>query len=132
LKISRIATVIIGIVAVFMAFYVQKMGDIFTYSQKLINMFTGPLFGVFLLGMLTKKATSSAALIAGFVGFVMGSLMVFAKQLSIDSLAVGVLWPATVSFAITMILGYGLSFIIGKNDETSLNYTRKKVLHSES
>ena len=131
LKISRVATVFIGLVAIFMAFYVQKMGDIFTYSQKLINMFTGPLFGVFLLGMFTKRTTSSAALIAGFVGFVMGSLMVFAKKLSIDALAVGVLWPAAISFFITIVLGYGLSFFIGKNDEKSLNYTRRKIMQSE-
>jgi len=130
LKISRIATVVIGIVAMCMAFYVEQMGDIFTYSQKLINMFTGPLFGVFLLGMLTRRATSNAVLIAGFIGFVMGSLMVFAKQLNIDALAVGVLWPAAISFTITMVLGYFLSMFMGENTEDKLEFTRKNVMLS--
>ena len=128
LKISRISTVIIGLIAMIMAFYVEQMGDIFTYSQKLINMFTGPLFGIFLLGMLTKRANASAVLISGFVGFVIGSLLVFGKKMNIDSLAVGVLWPAAISFFITVVLGYGLSFVLGKNNKEVLRFTRKEVM----
>ena len=128
LKIARISTVTIGLLVTFLAFFVGQLGDIFVYSQKLINMFTGPLFGVFVLGMFTKRATAPAVLIAGFIGFVMGSLMVFAKKWGIDSLAVGVLWPAALSFLITVTLGYLLSFILGRNTEESHNYTRKAVM----
>ena len=128
LKISRISTVIIGLIAIVLAFFVPYLGDIFTYSQKLINMFAGPLFGIFLLGMLTKRATSPAVLTAGFLGFIVGSLLVFGPKMGIDSLAVGVLWPATISFVITIALGYGLSMIIGKNDDEALSYTRKGVM----
>jgi hypothetical protein len=58
----------------------------------------------------------------------MGSLMVFAKNLHIDALAVGVLWPAALSFFITVIIGYGLSLFMGKNTPETLNYTRKNVM----
>jgi len=132
LKIARYSTVTIGLLVTFLALFVGELGDIFTYSQKLINMFTGPLFGVFILGMFTKKATAPSVLIAGFVGFVMGSLMVFAKKLSIDSLAVGVLWPAALSFIITVVLGYFLSYFLGRNNEESLNYTRKAVMKNNN
>ena len=128
LKIARISTITIGLVVTFLALFVGQLGDIFTYSQKLINMFTGPLFGVFCLAMFTKRATAPAALIAGFVGFVMGSLMVFAKKWGIDALAVGVLWPAAISFTITVTLGFLLSFVMGKNTEESHNYTRRNVM----
>ena len=128
LKISRVSTVLIGLIAIFLAFFVQYLGDIFTYSQKLINMFTGPLFGIFLLGMFTKRANASAVLISGFVGFVMGSLLVFGKKMNIDSLSVGVLWPAAISFFITVVLGYVLSFILGNNSKEVLKYTRKGVM----
>lgn len=130
LKIARISTVTIGLLVTFFALFVGQLGDIFTYSQKLINMFTGPLFGVFVLAMFTKKTTAPAALIAGFVGFVLGSLLVFAKKWGIDELAVGVLWPATISFLTTVVLGYLLSFILGKNTEESQKYTRSKVMSS--
>jgi SSS family solute:Na+ symporter len=132
LKIARISTVTIGILVTFLALFVGKLGDIFIYSQKLINMFTGPLFGVFVLAMFTKRATATAVLIAGFTGFVMGSLMVFAKILNIDALAVGVLWPAAVSFVITVGLGYMLSYVIGKNTEEAHNYTRQAVMKNDS
>ena len=131
LKIARVSTVTIGLLVTFLALFVGMLGDIFTYSQKLINMFTGPLFGVFVLAMFTKRATAPAALIAGFIGFVMGSLMVFAKKWGIDALAVGVLWPAALSFIITVVLGFLLSFSIGRNSEESHNYTRKAVMQND-
>jgi SSS family transporter len=128
LRISRISTIFIGIAITFFAFFVGLLGDIFTYSQKLINMFTGPLFGVFILGMFTKRATAPGVLIGGLIGFIMGSLMVFAKNLHINALSVGVLWPAALSFFITVIIGYGLSLFLGKNTPETLNYTRKNVM----
>ncbi|VAX21028.1 hypothetical protein MNBD_IGNAVI01-404 [hydrothermal vent metagenome] len=132
LKISRISTILIGLVAIIMAFFVEQLGDIFTYSQKLINMFTGPLFGIFLLGMLTKRATAPAVLVAGFLGFIFGSLLVFGPKMGIDSLAVGVLWPATISFVVTIVIGYALSFVIGENNKDRINYTRKNVMLNEN
>jgi len=132
LRISRISTVLIGLVAIIMAFFVEQLGDIFTYSQKLINMFTGPLFGIFLLGMFTKRVTAPAVLTAGFLGFIFGSLLVFGPKMGIDSLAVGVLWPAAISFVVTIIIGYILSFFIGKNDPKTLNYTRRNVMLSDN
>jgi len=128
LKIARYSTVTIGILVTFFALFVGKLGDIFIYSQKLINMFTGPLFGVFVLALFTKHATASATLIAGFTGFVMGSLMVFAKILSIDALAVGVLWPAAVSFVVTVVLGFALSYVMGKNSDEAHTYTWRAVM----
>ncbi len=130
LKIARISTVTIGLLVTFLALFVGMLGDIFIYSQKLINMFTGPLFGVFVLAMFTKRATAPATLIAGFTGFVIGSLLVFGKKMNIDVLAVGVLWPATISFVTTVVLGYLLSFVLGKNTAESHNYLRKNVMKS--
>jgi hypothetical protein len=82
--------------------------------------------------MFTKRATAPAVLISGFLGFVTGSTLVFAKKWGIDSLAVGVLWPATLSFIVTMVLGYLLSFVLGKNTEESHNYTRKAVMRNKN
>ena len=132
LKIARISTITIGLLVTFLALFVGQLGDIFTYSQKLINMFTGPLFGVFVLAMFTKRATAPATLIAGFVGFVLGSLLVFGKKWGIDELAVGVLWPATISFVTTVVLGYLLSFALGRNSEQAYNYTRNKVMSNNN
>jgi SSS family transporter len=132
LRIARISTVSIGLLVTFLALFVGRLGDLFTYSQKLINMFTGPLFGVFVLAMFTKRATAISALIAGFLGFVMGSLLVFGKIWQIDSLTVGVLWPAFISFTITVAVGYGLSFFIGKNKDANMDYTWERVMAKDN
>ncbi len=128
LKIARYSTLVLGAIITVGACFVGQMGNIFVYSQKLINMFTGPLFGVFVLAMFSKRATAPGALVAGFVGFVIGSILVFAKKWGFDSMAVGVLWPAAISFFITLILGYGLSLVVGKNSEGALEYTWRKVM----
>lgn len=127
-RIARYSTLALGLIITFGSLYVGKMGDIFEYSQKLINMFTGPLFGVFCLGMFTKRVTASAALIGGFIGFAMGSLSVFAKFIHIKSLMVGVLWPATVAFFVTLILGYLLSFAIGSRNPDAKLWTWRGVM----
>jgi len=128
LKLTRILTIFIGIAITILAFSVQLLGNIFTYSQSLINMFTGPLFGVFFLGFFTKNATAFGTLICVFIGFVVDSLLVFAKTLHINQLAIGVLWPAFISFAVTIVLGYFLSMVFGKNTESTLNYTRRNIM----
>ncbi len=132
LKIARYSTLVLGAIITVGACFVGQMGNIFIYSQKLINMFTGPLFGVFVLAMFSKRANPTGALVAGFIGFVIGSVLVFAKRWGIDSLAVGVLWPAALSFFATLVLGYGLSLIIGKNSEGALEYTWRKVMKNYS
>ncbi|RKY53152.1 MAG: hypothetical protein DRP89_06615 [Candidatus Neomarinimicrobiota bacterium] len=129
-RIARYSTIALGVTITFFACFVGKMGDIFVYSQKLINMFTGPLFGVFTLGMFSKRATGPAVLIAGFIGFTLGSLTVFAKFINIKPLMVGVLWPATIAFTTTVILGYLLSFFIGKRNPEVHQWTWYGVMKS--
>ncbi len=122
-RIARISTLALGVAITFFACFVGKMGDIFTYSQKLINMFTGPLFGVFLLGMFTKRVTAPAALIGGFVGFVMGCVTAFSKVLGVEVFMVGVLWPATIAFTVTVVIGYALSFVLGTPRSDAAEWT---------
>ena len=122
-RIARFSTLTLGATITFFACFVGKMGDIFTYSTKLINMFTGPLFGVFTLGMFSKRATAMGVLIGGFIGFVVGSLTAFSKFMDIQWLKVGILWPATLAFITTIVLGYGLSFFLGKKNPDAHQWT---------
>jgi len=131
LRIARWGTLALGITVTFFACFVGKMGDIFIYSQKLINMFAGPLFGIFVLGMFTKRATAPAVLIAGFIGFVLGSLAAFSKFIDVPWFKVGVLWPATIAFTTTIILGSILSFFLGRKNPEANRWTWHGVMKSE-
>lgn len=130
LRVSRVSNVILGIAVTIMACYIGRLGDIFTITAKLINMFAGPLFGVFLLGMFTRRANATAVLIAGLIGGVIGILNVFAKPLELEIFMVGKLWPLILSFVSTFILGYLLSLLIGKQDKENLNWTWRKIMNS--
>ncbi|NJN28674.1 MAG: sodium/solute symporter [Cyclobacteriaceae bacterium] len=130
LKISRISSVVlgIGIGITIVACYIGRLGDIFTITAKLINMFAGPLFGIFILGMFTRRANAVSVLIAGLVGAFVGMVTVFAKPLGLDVFMVGKLWPLILSFLATYMLGYVLSFVIGKNKADNLDWTWKKIM----
>lgn len=91
-------------------------------------MFAGPLFGVFILRMFTRKATPQAAMLGGLAGAILGLLTVFAKPLGIDALVVGKLWPLILSFTITFVLGLQLSLLIGKNKPDALKWLWKSVI----
>lgn len=128
LKISRISSVVLGIGITIVACYIGRLGDIFTITAKLINMFAGPLFGIFVLGMFTRRANATSVLVAGLAGAVVGMVTVFAKPLGMEMFMVGKLWPLILSFLVTYGLGYGLSFLIGKNKADDLDWTWKKIM----
>ncbi len=132
LKIARISTLILGTMITVLACYVGRMGDIFTIAAKLINMFAGPLFGVFVLGMFTRSANTPAVLVAGLIGAVMGFLTVFADKFGLDHLAVGILWPATIAFTITILLGYGLSMIFNHKNPDVDQWLWKNIVKRDS
>jgi Na+/proline symporter len=130
LRIARASTLVLGVIITFFACFVGQLGDIFTVSMKLVNMFAGPLFGIFLLGMFTRRATGTAALIGGFLGFVVGSLSAFSQQLSFASFKIGFLWPPVLAFSTTCIVGYALSFVLGRKNENASQWTWKGVMSS--
>ena len=46
----------------------SRIGSLLEIANKLINAFTGPLFGIYLLAMFSRRATAVPVLIAGVLG----------------------------------------------------------------
>ena len=46
----------------------SRIGSLLEIANKLINAFTGPLFGIYLLAMFSRRATATPALVAGIAG----------------------------------------------------------------
>src|SRR5207244_2004041 len=65
---SRITTIIFGSIGVFLAANVSRVGNLIEIAQKVINTFSGPLLGIYLLGMFTRRGTSIGALLGGILG----------------------------------------------------------------
>lgn len=67
---ARYVTIGFGIFCTLLALYVNRLGTILVASTKLTTFFGGTLAGIFLLGMLVKRATGTGAFLGALTGFV--------------------------------------------------------------
>ena len=68
IRVSRIATVLFGALGTALACNVSRIGSLLEINAKVVNAFTGPLFGLFVLAMFVARVRSGAAMIAGGIG----------------------------------------------------------------
>jgi SSS family transporter len=107
----RVATIIVGITGTTLAVNVSKIGNLLEIANKLINSFSGPLFGIFVLAMFNHRAGSAAALIGGVIGAITSYLVAYQSSYSF-------LWPSTFGFAATVLTGSVMAFIIRDKGKT--------------
>ncbi len=102
LNVSRFFTLLWGGCATMLALYIQYFQNILSASKTLAGLFSGSLLGVFLLGLLTVRATAMGALTGALVGFaVVASIVTWTS--------VSFLWYAPIGCVVTLLVGYGLS-----------------------
>ena len=73
-------------------------------SNLVIQTFTGPLLGIYLLGMFTRRAHQFGVLIGGALATVVAILAGFYWK-------VGFIWPAIYGLVVTLISGYVVSLL---------------------
>ena len=103
-RVSRIATVIFGALGTVLACNVGRIGTLLEINAKVVNAFTGPLFGIFLLAMFNGRVQSVVALVAGIAGAVTAYAVAYHS-------AIGFMWPSTFGLAATLVAGVALSLI---------------------
>jgi Na+/proline symporter len=99
---SRIGTVVFGGLGTLLACNVSRIGTLLEIANKLVNAFTGPLFGIFLLAMFSRRATSGAVLAAGIAGAIASYYVAYHST-------IGFLWPSTFGLAATLLVGIVMS-----------------------
>jgi len=104
LRALRVASVLVGIAGTTLACNVAGIGTLLEIVNKLVNAFTGPLFGIFLLAMFSRRATSLAALFGGAAGAVAAYVVGYHSS-------IGFLWPSTFGLAATLIVGGAVSVV---------------------
>jgi len=76
IRVGRIATVLILLIAMVIAMYINRLGgSLFVYIQSLYAFFAPPFAAVFLLGILFKRINGKGAATAVFLGFAFGIAM---------------------------------------------------------
>ena len=66
--ISRVLNILVGMVGITLACFVQNMGTLFDVGMKILGSFAGIMLGIFWLGMFTKRATILSTIIGAVVG----------------------------------------------------------------
>jgi SSS family transporter len=122
--VSRIATAGFGVLGTILAMNVSKIGSLLEIANKLINAFSGPLFGMYILAMFSRRATSSAALVAGILGSLTSYVVAYHSR-------IGFMWPSTLGFAATVVVGLAWSLVVpGRPSQQALKLTWWSVMAS--
>jgi SSS family transporter len=96
--VSRVTTVLFGAAGTALATNVSSIGTLLEIANKLVNAFSGPLFGIYLLAMFSRRATAGPTLIAGVVGTATSYYVAYHT-------AIGFMWPSTFGLAATVATG---------------------------
>ena len=118
LRLARVLTAAFGIAAVAMAWIAareqtQLLRTLFTW----LGYFAGPLLGLFVLGMATKRANQLGAVVGALLaggGVVTAVLMDLPKTVGFQRL-----WLAPAALLVTVLMGYGVSLATGTTRRTT-------------
>lgn len=129
LWLGRPLVLLTGVVATASALVIAKIDDIFEIMISVINTMGGPLLALFLLGMLTRRATGPAVIIALFLGIAVTIWTQFGYRLGAAYPArfawlwpwprLSSFWPLSIGVATTYVLGWLLSFFVGERKPAS-------------
>lgn len=106
LRIARMATIATGVIGVLLALWMASsdIKSLWDQFYKFLGLFTGGLGGMFLLGMLTKKANGTGTMI----GLVLSALVIFYISNYTD---INFLMYAFFGLASCFVFGYTFSLI---------------------
>jgi SSS family transporter len=118
---SRIATLLVGAVGTTLACNVARIGTLLEIANKLINAFTGPLFGMFILAMFSRRAGSAAALAGGLAGAVTSYVVAYHSS-------IGFLWPSTFGLVSTLVVGVAVTAFTPAAPAAKARFTWRAVM----
>jgi solute:Na+ symporter, SSS family len=124
--VSRLATLVFGLSGTLLATTVSRIGSLLEIANKLINAFSGPLFGIYLLAMFSRRATSGPALAAGVLGTLTSYVVAYHSS-------IGFMWPSTFGLAATLLAGQALTLLSrSRPSAAALELTWRAVTHTAS
>lgn len=107
---ARFVTIGFGIFCTLLALYVNRLGTILVASTKLTTFFGGTLAGIFLLGMLIKRATGTGAFLGALTGFV--GVILLARFTSVSYM-----WYGVFSASLAFVSGILYSLFFAQSEQ---------------
>src|SRR6476620_5629528 len=99
LRASKIATASWGLFSCFVAMYAANQGSLIEVVNRYGSFFYGSILGVFILALLTKRATATGA----FAGLIAGMVVVLSVAFGMPWIAF--LWHNLIGAAVVVIVG---------------------------
>jgi sodium-coupled monocarboxylate transporter 8/12 len=109
LKIAKLSTVAFGVLLTGIALWLSKhSGSILELFNRLSSIFIGPITGIFLLGVLTKRGNLTGVLVGAPAGLFLAYLLTSWPSL-VENL--NWMWTAPLSCLTTIVVGYVASIL---------------------
>ena len=99
LRLARWLTFGYGTAVIVLAFLVHRLGTLLEATNKVIGLVGGPMVGLFLLGILFRRATARGALVGWVTGLALTLYVCFGTKISF-------LWYAMTGAVTTMAVGW--------------------------
>jgi Na+/proline symporter len=119
LRLGRPLVVLIGVAATLCSLLMGQIESIWDIMINVINTVGGPLLGIFLLGILTRRATARSALVGLGVGILVTVyLVVSSLHVGLDWLwpfatALDSKWNVIIGVLVTFAVGYFGGYLLG-------------------
>jgi SSS family solute:Na+ symporter len=101
---ARITTLGFGAIATLLACFGGYFGNVLETAMTIINFFGGCLLGLFLLGMLSKKANATGAMFGFFAGFACVLVLGITTEIAY-------MWYSAINAVLTYVIGLTVSLI---------------------
>ncbi len=116
---SRLATVGWGVVLFVLAIVARQGGKVLEVGLSIASVAYGSLLGVFMLGVLTRRASEQGAMVGMLCGFL---LNIYLWQFT----HVPFTWYVTLGSITTFVIGYGSSYFLVRNAPIDLAVPAKR------
>ncbi len=126
LKIGRILTLVLLLLAMCIAPLIAEMGGIYTFIQTILSLFQGPMLALLLLGAFTRRATPQAGLWTLISGVIIAAMILWA--------GVNMLYVAFATFIYSLFALWVLSGFTAapEGDLSKLTYAPFSLLRSNA
>lgn len=118
LSLARRLTLVYGALVILLAFVVGRLGTLLEVSNTFIGMVGGPLLGIFLLGILVKRANALGAVVGWIAGVISLVPVCFFKD-SFPWAKTSFLWYGVIGCAVTMLVGWLASLLLATAEPKS-------------
>ncbi|MEX2306808.1 MAG: sodium/solute symporter [Pirellulales bacterium] len=141
--VSRLTNAVLGIIMISIACYIPYMekGELYQAVNKILSAFFGPLLGIFLLGMFSKRASGPGVIVGAVTGIATSLFFsffseapwlqdvcgrVFGTQFVEFFREVSWTWPSSFGIVAVVVVGYLASLAIPseRTDQPPLTYRR--------